>query len=297
MPYISMIPNILVTIFVMSIGVLIGHKVQQKCLFTYPTDIVTISIFTFYILQLLVFPALETLEIASLPILDIPLLEGYLAFGIGYLMGYVLARGDNILHIRTWANGEWRKTWIVRYQLPDSNRTYMAEQSNLSLLKRIFCGIHHEILTNDHTVFTGRDQPSTSRYPWWPVHKSKDIWVLDWDIEERTEKRRFLSYKIRTSHVKLSWGSQAEIHEVLRAVDTLHKLNDTIARQERQLGQYRDRMASMVADQVGVIMSATHIGDPINHYLDTVKREEERKAKEEEDKSKRSENESKANVP
>lgn len=291
MPYLSMIPNILVTIFVMGVGVLIGHKVQQKCLFTYPTDIVTISIFTFYIVQLLLFPALEIWDFGSMPILDIPLLEGYLAFGLGYLIGYVLARGDNILHIRTWAGGEWRKMWIVYYKLPDSNRTYLAEQSNLSLLKRIFCGIHHEILTNDHTVFTGRDQPSISRYPWWPVHKSKDIWVLDWDVEERTEKRRLLSYKIRTSHVKLAWGSQAEIHEVLRAVDTLHTLNDTIARQERQLGQYRDRMASMVADQVGVIMSAMHIGDPINHYLDTVRREEERLAEEEEEKTKRSENE------
>lgn len=263
----------------MAVAVVLGNKIQKKTLFVYPLDILTLAIATLLVCNLFVFRIVNLEFGLHIPIIPIPVTTGYLPFGLGYFLGYVLGGARITTHVMVF-NGTWILNWFVFYQRPNDNRLYLAEQTNIGLLKRVFLGIHHEVKTNDNTVFIGREQPSTARYPWWPRHNTELIWVLDW-VPVAEVQRRFLSPVKWTSEVTLAWGSMAEVWQVMQSVETLARLNDIVARQQRQIASYEEKLTALVAEQIGVILAVMRKGNPINYFLELHEQEDKKKEKKE----------------
>lgn len=267
--------DVLTALGVMAFAVILGHRIQRKTLFIYPLDIVTLTIALFIVCNLFLFRVVNFHLGTHIPIADIPPLTGYLPFASGYILGYLLSGMHKTTHVNLFNNGTWILDWHIFYQRPNDRAIYLAEQNNKALLKRVLYGIHHEVKTNDNTVFIGREQGYTGKFPWWPRQDTRIIWVLDWSVVAQVEKR-FLSPIKWTSEITLAWGSMAEVWEVMQSVDTLRRLNDTIARQQRQIAGYEEQLTTLVSEQIGVILAVMRSGNPINHFLDLHARESKR---------------------
>lgn len=116
-------------------GVLVGAKVQKAARFIYPVDLMTIGIIA-------VMMADAMIRIAPWD----P--YWYLPFGLGYAVGYLVVGRTS--YVMVWETSLANKRvqmhpWVL---WEESGRTYIQEQTQRALLRRLICGVKHEVISD-----------------------------------------------------------------------------------------------------------------------------------------------------
>lgn len=136
------VSTILISTVVAIAAVFIGAKVQRTAKFIYPHDFLTIGIAMICIADIVAGSIMDTTTASGLD----P--YWYLPFSIGYVAGYlVVGRTKYVMVWETYLGGKHiaMSPWVI---WTEHGSTYLQEQNNRALFRRLFCRVKHEVVAN-----------------------------------------------------------------------------------------------------------------------------------------------------
>lgn len=251
-----MITTILISTVVAILGVIIGAKVQKACRFIYPMDAVTISLSAFML----------TDSIFSITPLD-PF--WYLPFIAGYAAGYLVVGRTSYVMVWTMSlaakhvdMGPW-VTWT------ENGCTYLQEQSNRALFRRILFGVKHEVISD---VPLDSDWVVDAKYPLFPLFSRPTV-VAEDVITTSSKVHLFWKFHaIRyTTHVSVAYAgtvSKMQLAHDEQALRMMQEQNTDLINTVHELTSQQGPMLMEMALRLEQDINAT---TPANRMFDLIR--------------------------
>lgn len=274
--------SLIITASLMTVSMFLGAIVQRAVKFIWPTDIVTIILAAFMLIQLLGMPS--KLVIAGIEsIWWIPVI-------IGYIVGYIVIGRAQYVMIRRITDDKSFETvpWVI-YHI--DGKPYRQEQKNRALLKRLLFGIHHEILC-PHPIDPNYDDKT--KYPGFPTFNRKMVCTESYETYEIMPKKpkRRIYLKRHATKVTLAYGSAVSKYELHRNVSALEKANSNLIEAENKIHALNQSVSVRMADTVAAFLAKVYSRAPGAVFKDAVAKW--RELEEEEDVQKEKESSKKA---
>lgn len=270
---------LMITAALMAAAMVLGAVVQRTVRFIWPTDFVTVTIVAFMLTQLFRWPAFVVI-----PGIDnmwwIPII-------IGYFIGYIVIGRTRYVMVRRITDDKAFETvpWVL-YNI--DGKPHIQEQNNKALIKRLFFGIHHPILS---PLALDPDYDDKTKYPGFPVFERKMVCVESWRTYEMMDaegKSRIIKLKRYATEVKLAYGSAVSKYELLRNLSALDKANSRIVEAENTIHALNQSISVRMADTVASFLAKVYSRAPGAVFKDAVdrwnsKKEEDSKKAEDKD--------------
>ncbi len=260
---------LMITAALMAAAMVLGAVVQRTVRFIWPTDFVTITIVAFILIQLFRWPVF----------LVIPGIDSmwWIPIIIGYFIGYIVIGRTKYVMVRRITDDKAFETvpWVL-YHI--DGKPHLQEQTNKALIKRLFFGIHHPILS---PLALEPDYDDKTKYPGFPLFERKMVCVESWHTYEMMDedKSRF-KFKRYATEVKLAYGSAVSKYELLRNLSALDKANSRIVEAENTIHALTQSISVRMADTVASFLAKVYSRAPgavFKHAVDrwNSKKEEE----------------------
>lgn len=265
------VETLVVTALLMAVSMVLGAIVQRTVKFIWPTDFITLSVIVLIALQIIRYP--PELVIPGIdPLWWIPVL-------IGYFIGFIIIGRTKYVLVRKLNNDKSFETvpWVV-YHI--DGVPYLQAQSNKELMKRLFFGIHHKLLS---PVALEPDYQDKTKYPGWPEFKKEMVCVESWRTYEikPPENRRFYLKRYGTE-VVLAYGSMVSKYDLHRDAKAMDKVNQNLMEAENTIYMLHQSMSVRMADTVAAFMAKVYTKAPGAIMRDAVERWNRNDSKEEE---------------
>ena len=251
-----MITTILISTAVAILGVIIGAKVQKACRFIYPMDAITISVSLFIL----------TDSIVSITPID-PF--WYLPFIAGYVAGYLVVGRTSYVMVWTMslaAKHVDMNPWVT---WTENGRTFLQEQSNRALFRRILFGVKHEIVSD---VPLDSDWVVDAKYPLFPLFSRPTV-VAENVVTTASKVHLFwrfhaLSY---TTHVSVAYAgsvSKMQLTQDEQALRMMQEQNTDLINTVHELTSQQGPMLMEMALRLEQEITST---TPANRMYELVK--------------------------
>lgn len=247
------------------LGVVLGAKVQRAARFIYPVDCMT--------LMLIVLIAADCL-------LRVTPWDPYwyLPFALGYATGYLVVGRTS--YVMVWETSLANKHVDMRPMVlwEEHGQTFVQEQTQRALLRRLVCGVRHEVLSN---VPLDTDWVVDAKYPLFPQFSKPTIIVEDMETTWAPE-HWFWRFKVRryTTAISIAYAGTVSKMELARDEEYLKILQ----RQNNGLiGKVRDmqaRQGPALMEMVLRMEQGVEGASPLNRMYDLVNAQRARPGKE-----------------
>lgn len=262
------VETILLTAFIVVLGVIAGAAVQKKTYFLYPLDIFTILILAFVCIEVLA-SGWETVEFLSIGI-DV---YWYAPLMMGYIAGYLVSGRTRYIMIRSFSPDKCTvgEHWVVYTR---EGRYFRQVQSNRELLKRLLFGIEHEILTNADLT---PDWDDTTKYPMFPLFRKKFLMAEFWETYELPpEKKQRYVRRIRAvveveprlylrryvTSVRVARGSMVSRVDLVRDARALDRMQGDLIEANNEIFRLRQSLNIKMADTVAEFLADVYSKAP-----------------------------------
>lgn len=260
---------IMLSVFIMAIMVIIGRKVQTATKFVYPKDIFSIA----FIAAIIACIPLTYYELIPVSFAEVYWCAPAL---LGYIIGYVLGN-EQSYQMLEYISPYARYTAILPVVIyEEDEKTYIADQTNKELLKRLLFHINHELdsggvkLEFDWNVDAKFKLKKYER-------KACNIEALETKFERTFGKLKFKKYK---TTVKVAVANQVSHAQLVAQVNALDTLNDNVLSLSNEVVRLKNtvpkRVAMSIIDLTRPSYEKTTI-ENITKYLDKVKEKPEQK--------------------
>lgn len=251
--------TILLTTFVVVMGVCAGSAVQRITHFIDPVDIFTMALVIGVILHLTYF--LDT--VPWHPIWD-------LSFVIGYFIGYLVTGRTKYTMVRV-LHGDKRdisEYWVI---FEDSDGTYLQQQKNGELLKRLIFGIKHEVVCLNGNLEP--DWVSDVKYPHFPRFRKMEVFLESYEtfILEPPKGRKY-RLKRYITQTRRAFGSTISTPDLIRSRNALDKANEMLIEAENENFRLKQSLSIKMADNIMLFLSEIYSKAPGAAWNDTMNR-------------------------
>lgn len=266
-----MLETVALTIAVMAVGVMFGALIQRVTHFLDPLDFFTaIIVATVPILWWTDSSGMYDLPVD--PMWGWPLLAGYLA---GY---FVSGRVDYIM-VRTF---EGSKTTVAEPYIfyTRNGEHFLQEQTWRALAKRIFLGIHHEVIVSGGSLIP--DWTDVAKWPHFPKREHGEIMAESMETYIRDTPKRFSPRRYVTV-ITIAYGSAVSTTELIRDSEALARANKILVETQNENFALKQSLNMKLADSVAYFLSRVYSKAPGASFLETMRTWEKKETKGEKD--------------
>lgn len=256
-------------------GVFVGSKVQKCARFLYPYDCLTISILTLIAADLVAgISGIQPMWYASLL--------------FGYITGYlVVGRTSYIMVMEMDLAGKH----VEQYPLViwnEGTHTFIQEQTNRALLRRLIFGVKHELYSN---VPLDLDWRVDAKYPMFPLFSRKTVMVEDSRISY-TPEHAFWRFSVRrySTEMVIAYAGMVSKMQLAQDESYLRKLQKQNIDLAAEVDDLRSRQGPMLMEAAIAIDAQIGATSPINRMYNLMNRKKENRNEPKESKGQEDEN-------
>ena len=273
------IVEIVIAVVIMAITVMVGGYVQKVTHFLYPVDFITILACLTVPVQLCIdynWPLDLGLYIPWDMWWNIPAL-------VGYFVGYIVSGRTKYVMIRTFT-GQKISTAQAYVFYEEGEHTYLQEQKNRELLKRLLFGIKHEVAggksdTSSYDLDLEADWTDIVKYPLFPEFNRKMIYadtVEKYEVDTDGRMKEYITFISRAS------GSMVSRTDLIRDFRALENANKQIIDYQNKIFRLQQSYNTRLSKYLSQVLMSFVSVQPGAHLFRTVKQMMAKK--EEEDK-------------
>lgn len=244
-------------IAVVIVGVAAGAKVQRCARFLYPYDVMTLGFLA---------------AIAADVLLGISGIQAmwYASFLLGYITGYlVVGRTVYIMMMEIDLGGKFvSNTPIVIWN--EGTSTYIQEQTNRALVRRLLFGIRHELVSN---VPVDTEWKVDSKYPLFPLFSKRTVMVED-SRKTFVLEHVFWRFTARryTTEMVIAYAGMVSKVQLSQDQDCLRRLQNQNIDLAAEINELRSRQGPMLMETAIAIEAAVAATSPINRMYNLMRR-------------------------
>lgn len=259
--------SILISVGIMAVTVMAGGYVQKVTHFLYPFDFITI-------LACCAVPAQLCVEYDVLGFgwtLPYDLWWNIPAF-VGYFVGYIVSGRTKYVMIRTFS-GQKTSSAKPYVFFEEGEHTYLQEQSNRELAKRLFFHIKHEVTggksdTGTFDLDLDADWTDTVKYPLFPEFTRKMIYA---DTVERYEVDRDGWMKEYVTYIRRASGSTVSRTDLIRDFRALENANRQIVDYQNKVFRLQQSYNTRLSKYLSQVLMSFVSVQPGAHLFRTIK--------------------------
>ena len=249
------------------VGVVFGAKVQKAVKFIYPFDLITWSLCTICLMDYALYKAIPGPGLFPIDKF------WYLPLLLGYATGYLVVGRTSYVMVQTISLANKTMTsdpWVIWER---DGQIYTQEQSNLALIRRIFFGIRHEIITNSPM---DEDWTVTVDIPLFPLISKRTVMAED-VVSTWVPVRIFWRFYVKkwTTYITLAYGgmvSKAQLAHDEKFLYEMQKQNTNLVAAVHELRSEQGPMLMEMALKLEQKIVSTA---PVNRMFSLIKRKPE----------------------
>lgn len=259
---------IILSVIVMCIMIVVGRKLQTVTKFVYPKDLFSLAFIVGVIICVIG---------AKYELIPVSLDNAFWCAPalLGYLIGYILGNEQSYQMIG-YISPKARYTAILRTVIyEEGDKQYIADQTNVALLKRLLFHITHELDTQGVKMEFDWDVDAQFKLK---IYRRKVCNVERLDTKfDRVGRLKLKKYK---TTIGVAVANQISHAELISRTDALDKLNDTVLTLSNEVTRLKNTVPRRVAKSIIELTRPSYEKttlDNISKYLDKVKDESKNK--------------------
>ncbi|WP_400194799.1 hypothetical protein [Candidatus Methanomassiliicoccus intestinalis] len=253
---------IILSVLVMCIMITAGRKLQMLTKFVYPKDVFSLA----FIIGVVICVIGAEYELIPITLEDV---YWCVPAMLGYIIGYILGNEQSYQTIE-YISPKARYTAILKTVIyEEGEKQYIADQTNVALLKRLLFGIVHELDTQGVKMEFNWDVDAQFKIK---MYKRKVCNVERLDTKfDRVGKLKLKRYK---TTIGVAVANQISHAELVSRTDALDTLNDTVLTLSNEVIRLKNTVPKRVAKSIIELTRPSYEKttlDNISNYLNKVK--------------------------